>query len=163
MQIYFPVPTVFRKIIPRNPAKSEKLNKQKEKTLWKRMEESLIEQNVDWKRAGEKLAGFVEWAHVLLLRQEQRNINKRRFGSKYKGLNWAHQIFWNLSFLVSLAVNIMLLTLSEVTSDTLPEAIFYMCIVGAALSLFSTGTYFLKHGTEMNQIGTSARITNYIC
>ena len=145
---------MFRKVIPRNPARSEKLNKQKEKTLFKRMEESLIEQNVDWKRAGEKLAGFVEWAHVLLLRQEQRNINKRRFGSKYKGLNWAHQIFWNLTFLVSLAINIMLLTVSEVTSDTLPDAIFYMCIVGAALSLFSTATYFLKHGTEMNQIGT---------
>lgn len=145
---------MFRKVIPQNPARSEKVNKQKEKTLMKRMEESLIEQNVDWKRAGEKLAGFVEWAHVLLLRQEQRNTNKRRFGSKYKGLNWSHQIFWNLSFLVSLAINIMLLAVSEISSPELSTAIFYMCIVGAAFSLLSTATYFLKHGTEMNQIGT---------
>ena len=144
---------MFRKVIPRNPAKSEKLNKQKEKTLFKRMEESLIEQNVDWKRAGEKLSGFVEWAHVLLLRQEQRNINKRRFGSKYKGLNIAHQIFWNLSFLISLAINVMLLAVSEIDSTPLADAIFYLCIIGAAFSLFSTVTYFLKHGTEMNQIG----------
>jgi hypothetical protein len=54
-----------------------------------------------------------------------------------------------------MAINIMLLAVSEIDSPELSLSIFYLCIIGAILSLFSTVTYFLKHGTEMNQIGTS--------
>jgi hypothetical protein len=138
---------------PGRPVEEEHSNRKLNHHLFHKLEDTLIEQNLNWSRSTDKVTAFIEWVHRRLLRQEQKSRQEQKWGVHYRLFKRAENVCWNLSLVLAYAINVMILIAGELQFPVLNTILFVMCLVGLGFALFSTVGYFVRYGSEINQLG----------
>jgi hypothetical protein len=109
--IYFPIPTGFRPTSKKDQATEEafaEATQKAETKLTKKIEQHFLKSQISWGKSGEKVSELVNCIEQVLIREEfkEQTYNTSRLWYYFL---FSGQLWWLLSFAISLAINILLL------------------------------------------------------
>eukprot|EP01119_Soliformovum_irregulare_P019624 TRINITY_DN6260_c0_g1_i1.p1 TRINITY_DN6260_c0_g1~~TRINITY_DN6260_c0_g1_i1.p1 ORF type:complete len:1666 (-),score=525.24 TRINITY_DN6260_c0_g1_i1:20-5017(-) len=149
--LYFPIPKYF---IP--AAKQPEMRRKSEQDRINHMDNHLINNQVDWNQATDRLDAFSRWAENQLVAEEynQKKEKSRLFWILNRDLIWR-----GLSFILTLALNAFIIAYGDNT-DTFQIApypqnvpIYALSIVHLVFSAIVVASFFYKHGPRISYRG----------
>eukprot|EP01130_Rhizamoeba_saxonica_P008534 TRINITY_DN3455_c0_g1_i1.p1 TRINITY_DN3455_c0_g1~~TRINITY_DN3455_c0_g1_i1.p1 ORF type:complete len:1630 (-),score=312.73 TRINITY_DN3455_c0_g1_i1:49-4482(-) len=162
-RIYFPIPENYRRhtlkresgyrdIIPcfkRGYTDVKEVNEQAERDLIRNMDNAILSDDINWSKAGEKIDSFIAWAERQLLKKEQEDKYEKNKIIYFLIHKW--DTFWYICLLLSLAINIYLLTPQENFRDWETDIPMKVLSILHTIFAFILGiTFYYKKGVYIN-------------
>eukprot|EP01125_Pyxidicula_operculata_P015457 TRINITY_DN5248_c0_g1_i1.p1 TRINITY_DN5248_c0_g1~~TRINITY_DN5248_c0_g1_i1.p1 ORF type:complete len:2660 (+),score=527.09 TRINITY_DN5248_c0_g1_i1:28-8007(+) len=175
--IYYPIPRDFR--LPKNksvlnellgtsifqkPITHAEAVTTAESTLNKKLEASLTSKNINWDRSGDKIESFVKWSEQELIVRERKIDPENKILLLSIGKSW--KIWFFLSFVLSMAINLILLSTKNRYLEDPPLAAFSVTILGIILSVvngLSLVCYYIHKYVEINRVKWLERLDDSQC
>eukprot|EP01125_Pyxidicula_operculata_P012937 TRINITY_DN4260_c0_g1_i1.p1 TRINITY_DN4260_c0_g1~~TRINITY_DN4260_c0_g1_i1.p1 ORF type:complete len:2529 (+),score=417.65 TRINITY_DN4260_c0_g1_i1:27-7613(+) len=170
--IYFPIPQDFRRKVSNNGMDILGFFRGKygqdsyvsmEERLKKDLEAKLSKKNIKWERASDKIDAFADWCQSKLLQREQRKFLDLNLTVKTKTIVKSWPLFWWLSFILAIAINLCLIATKErdKPSDETVSLVLYIFGAGNTICSGLTWILYLCHKyTYINQKSWISRLNS---